>query len=399
MTAGAREEEHLTKRRRIVVVTNTPWNMLRFRADLLRELAARGWHVMAAAPFDAAQEAEIRALGAVPARIPMNAAARNPVPDLRSLVALRALYASFRPDVVHHFSSKPVIYGSIAAKLAGVPRILSSITGLGIAFDGQRRALNRLVTKLYRVALRGRVIAIFENDDHYEKFVAARFIERRRGVVLAGSVGIDVAAIRRMVDGIKAERNLFVMVSRMLWSKGVGDFVEAAGLLKRRRPDAHCVLIGGTREDYASANPDFVPRDWLEARTAEGVVRWVGMQGPGEVERWMARACAVVLPSFYAEGMPRTLMEAAAAGRAIVTTDMPGCREAVVDGITGSIVPPRSPEMLAKALQSLMDDPERAAAMGDAGLKLAWERFDQHTIFETLFRLYEGRTMPDGSPA
>lgn len=373
--------------------------MLRFRSDLLRELAARGWNVVAASTFDAAQEAEIRALGAVPARIPMNAAARNPVPDLRSLLALRSLYASFRPDVVHHFSSKPVIYGSIAAKLAGVPRILSSITGLGIAFDGQRRVLHRLVTRLYRVALRGRVIAVFENEDHYERFVETRFIDRSRGIVLAGSVGIDVAAIRRIVDGIEAERGLFVMVARMLWSKGVGDFVEAARRLKRARPDAHCVLIGGTREDYASANPDFVPREWLEARAAEGLVTWAGRQGPGDVERWMARASAIVLPSFYAEGMPRTLMEAAAAGRAIVTTDTPGCRETVVDSVTGLLCPPRAPETLARALQSLLDDPERAAAMGEAGLKLAWERFDQHAIFRTLFDLYEGRAMASERPA
>jgi glycosyltransferase involved in cell wall biosynthesis len=375
-------------RQRIVVVTNTPWNMLRFRSDLLRELAARGWNVLAASTFDTAQEAQVRALGAVPVRIPMDAATRNPVPDMRSLLALRSLYASFRPHVVHHFSSKPVIYGSIAAKLAGVPRILSSITGLGIAFDGQRHALNRVVTMMYRVALRGRVLAVFENQDHYEKFVDARFIDGRRGVVIPGSVGIDVEAIRRTVDGIKAERGLFVMVSRMLWSKGVGDFVEAARLLKRDRPEVHCVLIGGTREDYASANPDFVPKEWLQARTAEGVVTWVGMQGPGDVERWMARASAVVLPSFYAEGMPRTLMEAAAAGRAIVTTDTPGCREAVIDSVSGLLCPPRAPEALAAALRSLLEDPERATAMGDAGLEIARERFDQRAIFTTLFALY-----------
>ena len=386
-------------RQRIVVVTNTPWNMLRFRSDLLRELAARGWNVVAASTFDAAQRAEIRALGAEPVDIPIDSAGVNPVADLRLLMALRRLYAAFKPRAVHHFSSKPAIYGAIAARLAGVPSIVSSITGLGIAFDPRRPMLNRTVTLLYRLSLRGRVVAIFENGGHHQRFLADRLIEPRQGVVLPGSVGVDVEAIRNSVDGIKAEPGLFVMVGRMLWSKGVGDFVEAARRLKRDRPEAHCVVVGGTREDYASANPDFVPKEWLQARAAEGVITWVGLQGPGNVERWMARATAVVLPSFYAEGMPRTLMEAAAVGRPIVTTDNPGCREAVVDTVTGLVCPQRSPQALAAALQLLLDHPERATAMGEAGLRLARERFDQRAIFRTLFALYEPQALAAGRPA
>jgi glycosyltransferase involved in cell wall biosynthesis len=386
-------------RQRIVVVTNTPWNMLRFRSDLLRELAARGWNVVAASTFDAAQRAEIRALGAEPVDIPIDSAGVNPVADLRLLMALRRLYAAFKPRAVHHFSSKPAIYGAIAARLAGVPSIVSSITGLGIAFDPRRPMLNRTVTLLYRLSLRGRVVAIFENGGHHQRFLSDRLIEPRQGVVLPGSVGVDVEAIRNSVDGIKAEPGLFVMVGRMLWSKGVGDFVEAARRLKRDRPEAHCVVVGGTREDYASANPDFVPKEWLQARAAEGVITWVGLQGPGNVERWMARATAVVLPSFYAEGMPRTLMEAAAVGRPIVTTDNPGCREAVVDSVTGLVCPQRSPQALAAALQLLLDHPERATAMGEAGLRLARERFDQRAIFRTLFALYEPPALAAGRPA
>jgi glycosyltransferase involved in cell wall biosynthesis len=387
------------RRPRIVVVTNTAWNMLRFRSDLLRELSARGWRALAASVYDEAQRAEVRALGAEPVDIPIDSAGINPVADLRLLIALRGLYATFRPQAVHHFSSKPAIYGAIAARLAAVPSIVSSITGLGIAFDPRRPILNRTVTLLYRMSLRGRVVAIFENAGHHERFLSDRLIEPRQALVLPGSVGIDIEAIRNSVDGIKAEPGLFVMVGRMIWSKGVGDFVEAARLLKRDRPEAHCVVVGGTREDYASANPDFVPKEWLQARTAEGVITWVGLQGPGDVERWMARATAVVLPSFYAEGMPRTLMEAAAVGRAIVTTDNPGCREAVIDSVTGLVCPQRSPQALAAALQSLLDRPERAAAMGEAGLRLARERFDQHAIFKTLFALYGVPAIPTGRPA
>lgn len=387
------------RRRRIVIVTNTAWNMLRFRSDLLRELSLLGWRVLAASVYDDAQRREVRALGAEPVEIPIDSAGINPVADVRFLVALRNLYATFRPQAVHHFSSKPAIYGAIAAKLAGVPSIVSSITGLGIAFDPRRPMLNRTVTALYRLSLRGRVAVIFENGGHHQRFLTDRLIDRRQGMVLPGSVGIDVEAIRSSVDGIKAEPGLFAMVGRMIWSKGVGDFVEAARLLKRDRPEAHCVLVGGTREDYASANPDFVPREWLQARAAEGVVTWVGLQGPGEVERWMARATAVVLPSFYAEGMPRTLMEAAAVGRAIVTTDNPGCREAVVDGVTGLVCPQRAPEALASALRSLVDQPARAAVMGEAALQLARERFDQHAVFRTLFALYETPMTSNGHPA
>jgi glycosyltransferase involved in cell wall biosynthesis len=211
-----------------------------------------------------------------------------------------------------------------------------------------------------------------------------RLVSAERTHLIAGS-GIGTTRLAPEPEGSRARRDTFLMASRMLWSKGVGDFVAAARLVRATYPDAKFVLFGGAQDDYGSRNPDFIDRHWLEALNVEGTVAWRGWTPPEVVEATMRRSIAVVLPSTYGEGIPRSLIEAAAAGVPIITTDTPGCRDAVLAGASGFLCPANAPEALAAAMVELLSRPQLVREMGATGRRLAVERFDQrHIVAQTL---------------
>jgi glycosyltransferase involved in cell wall biosynthesis len=303
----------MTQRRHVVLVANTGWNIVRFRGELIDALLAAGWTVSAIASFSEQHEARLRRVGVRPVHIDLDAAGRNPARDLAYLGRLTSCIRDLRPDVVHLFTIKPVIWGALAARFAGVPGIVASLTGAGILRADARPWLGRALRPLVRYALSGRPEIVFQNQDDMRAFIAAGMVDAARTSHIAGS-GIDTEALLPDFSRAANERNTFVMASRMLWSKGVADFVAAARLVQGRHPNARFVLFGGAREDYGSKNPDFIARPWLDALNREGVVAWRGWTEPDEVEAAMRTAAAVVLPSYYAEGVPRTLLEALAAG-------------------------------------------------------------------------------------
>lgn len=372
--------------RHVVLVGNTGWNIVHFRRDLIAALVRAGWRVSAIAAFDRKQLEQLTALGAEGIALEIDAAGRNPLDDLAYLFQLTRRLRRLRPDLIHLFTLKPVIYGALAAKLARVPGIVTSITGAGMLGGGSRPWLRRLLRGLMRAALSGRPLVVFQNPDDRAWFLAHGIVPESRAFLIAGS-GVDTEALRPPATP-SARRTSFVMASRMLKSKGVADFVAAARIVGRRHPDARFELFGGTSQDYGSKNPDFVERAWLEQVDREGVVTWHGWTAPAEVEAAMRRAAAVVLPSTYAEGVPRCLIEAAALGAPIITTDHPGCRDAVIDGETGTLVPPHAPEALAAAMAALLAEPARIAAMGEAGRRLACERFDQRLVNDATTTIY-----------
>jgi glycosyltransferase involved in cell wall biosynthesis len=378
----------MVDRPHVALVTNTGWSMVRYRGELIRGLLERGWRVSAIADFSDNDLAHLRRQGVAPVRLEIAAASQNPLQDLGYLMRLARVLRALRPDLVHNFSVKPVIYGSLAAKLVGVEGIVNSITGGGMLRADQRAGLQRVLRLLYRPALRGRTVAIFQNRDDLELFVGAGLIERAHTAYIAGS-GIDTATLAPDRSGAPSSRTCFVMACRMLWSKGVADFVEAARMIRPRHPEASFVLFGGSAEDYGSKNPDFIPRSWLEDLNREGVVTWRGFSDPALVERAMRSAAAVVLPSGYSEGVPRTLIEAAAAGAPILTTDTPGCRDTVIDQVSGFLCALNAPGELAEAMARLLDEPRLIVEMGRAGRELAVARFDRRIVIEETVRLYE----------
>ncbi|HEX6142160.1 MAG TPA: glycosyltransferase family 4 protein [Geminicoccaceae bacterium] len=379
--------------RHVVLIANTGWNVVRFRAELIAGLLEAGWQVSTIAAFSDEDLDRLQSLGARPVRLAIDAAGRNPVRDLIYLGQLARCIRRLRPDLVHLFTIKPVIWGALAAKVAGVPGVVASLTGAGILRADDRPWLGHLLRPLVRRALSGRPEVVFQNLDDMRTFVAAGMVGADRATHIAGS-GIDTLALVPDLSRPAAERTTFVMASRMLWSKGVADFVAAARLVRRRHPAARFVLFGGAREDYGSKNPDFIERPWLEGLNREGVVEWRGWTRPSDVEAAMRGAAAVVLPSYYAEGVPRALIEATSAGVPVITTDLPGCRDTVLEGRSGFLVPPRAPARLAAAMVELLRDPERAAAMGREGRRLAAARFDKRIILARTLAVYERALAP-----
>ncbi len=383
--------------RHIVVMANTGWSIVRYRGGMICQLVRQGWRVTAVANFDDRSARQVHDWGVDLVHLPMEGASKNPLKDARYFLKLFRLYRNLGPDIVHHFTIKPVIYGSIAAKLAKVPSIVNTITGFGGLFANEKPTLRWLILQLYRAALRGNVRTVFQNADDMSRFVTLGIVPEKAACVIAGS-GVDTRALTPPDGGDRAASNALLLVSRMLWSKGIHEFVEAARLVKSRFPDAQFIMIGGSIKDYGSKNPDFVPTNWLQDLNREGVVEWIGWQDPSVVESWMKRSAAVILPSCYGEGVPRTLIEAAACGTPIITTDIPGCRDIVIDGVTGYLCQPRSVPELASAIEKILCDPEFVSELGFAGRKLAVEKFDEKIIFSKLMQVYEA-VLPEAGAA
>lgn len=363
--------------RRLGLITSQAYSLVNFRGPLIRAWVARGIHVCALAPdYDDATRGAVAALGAEPVDFRLDRAGLNVVADLADLIALTRLLRRLSLDASFAYFIKPAIYGSLAARLAGVPRRLAMIEGAGYVFADdaplslRRRVLRGLVTHLYRVALRSAERVFFLNRDDVDLFVAARMASPAQLVELPG-IGVDLAhfASSPPPDGPP----LFLLVARMLAHKGVREFVEAARRVRAQHPQARFVLLGSP-----DANPASVPEAELRAWHEQGVVEWQPFVA--DVRPWLAAASVLVLPSWYREGVPRSIQEAMAAGRAVITTDTPGCRDTVLPGETGFLVPPRDGEALVAALMRFVENAGLAARMGAAARQRAEARYDVHVI-------------------
>lgn len=373
-------------RPRLLFVVNDPAFLLSHRREVALAARDAGYEVHVATPRLAGPVAEIGALGLHHHPIPLARGGRNPLAELRALAALTALMRRLRPDIVHKVTIKPVIWGGIAARLARVPASVSAISGLGYVFiaEGWRaRALRRGLGPLYRLALGGanrRVI--FQNAADRETFTRLGVALEGKAELIRGS-GVDLDLFHPVPEPAGAP--LVLMPARLLLDKGAAEFVEAARRLRAAGSDARFVLAG----DPNSQNPASVPAATLVEWRAEGVVEFPGHQG--DIAALMQAAHLVVLPS-YREGLPKALIEAAACGRAVVTTDVPGCRDAIRPGETGLLVPPRDGPALAEAIAALLADPARRRAMGTAGRALAEETFCIRGVVAEHLRIYDELT-------
>ena len=304
----------------------------------------------------------------------------NPLHELCTLVRLILLYRRERPDVVHHVAIKPVLYGSIAVRLARTQHVVNALAGMGWLFTSGA-GLARWLKPVVRWGL-GRLlrfgIALVQNPDD-ARFLVQLGVPETRIRLIAGS-GVDLQKFVR-----RPEPNgtpVVVLPTRLLWDKGVGEFVAAARLLKQRGIGAHFVLAG----EPDQANPSSVPLDQIAKWVEEGVVEHPGWVK--DMPTLLAESHVVCLPSFYGEGIPKSLIEAAAAGRPIVTCDMPGCREIVHHGDNGLLVPPRDAEALAEALAQLIGDPALRKQMGTRGRVRAEQEFGSEAVIQQTLALY-----------
>jgi glycosyltransferase involved in cell wall biosynthesis len=359
----------------VVVVGGWAPALVSFRGDLLREITARGHEVIAfAADGTPEVTAALARLGVDFHGLPLERSGLNPLADGRLLVGLARRLRALRPDRFFAYNVKPVIYGGMAAAATGVSHRTALVTGLGYPFLDQhklhRRALKLVVQRLYRAGLAGYHAIVFHNPDDRADAEALGLLPDRARTLLSNGSGVDLA---RFAFAPPPEGPVtFIYVGRLARYKGIFDFVEAARLLRARIPGARCQVLGWLDPHPSSASPAEVER-WQR----EGIVEYLGETG--DVRPFLRAASALVLPS-YREGTPRSALEAMAMGRAVVTNDVPGCRETVVHGESGLLVPARDPAALAAAMAELAADPVRLALMGARSRALAEEKFDVHAV-------------------
>ncbi|MDY0309491.1 MAG: glycosyltransferase family 4 protein [Castellaniella sp.] len=330
--------------------------------------------------------AQLEALGLTHHVLPLSRTSMRPWTEARSLWAIWHLFRQLRPDLVHAVTLKSVLYGGIAARLAGVPAYVAAISGLGYVFiqgSGARGVLKRLALILYRLALgHANSRVIFQNVSDRDVLVQAGAVRPAQAVMVRGSgVDLDRFAPAPWPDGPVT----VAMASRLLHDKGVREFVEAARLSASRGDGLRWRLAGSPDLE----NPASVTHDELASWTAEGVVEYVGECA--DVAGFYAQAHIVTLPS-YREGLPKSLIEAAACGRPVVTTDVPGCRDAIEPGVSGVLVPPRDARALADAIAALAGDAGLRERMGAAGRALAERDFGLDRIVRAHLDVYAGLT-------
>jgi len=356
----------------IALVCNTAWAIYTYRHGLLRALTQAGARVTVIAPRDRTFE-PLEAMGCRCIDLPVASKGTNPLHDLGTLRALYHRYRSLKPDVVFHYTIKPNIYGSIAAWLARVPS-LAVTTGLGYVFIQKSRAA-QVAKLLYRFAFRFPREVWFLNQDDEAAFRSGNLLAHPERARLLHGEGVD---LEQFAFTPLPERDTFsfVLIGRLLWDKGVGEYVEAARALKARYPRARFQLLGPVGVD----NPSAISRGDVAAWEREGIVEYLGETA--DVRPFIEAADCVVLPS-YREGVPRTLMEASAMGRPIVATDVPGCREVVENGVNGLLCDARSAASLTERLTDMLElAPAERKKMAGAGRKKIEKEFDERAVIQ-----------------
>lgn len=380
---------------RLLFVVTEDWAFLRHRLPMAR--AAQDMGLEVAVAVQAGNHAEaIRALGFTLFDAPVRRAGISPVRDIAYLARLICAVHRFRPDIIHNVAAKPVLYGTLAARLARrSATVINAFTGMGILFtgdgDGRRSLKSRLVGGLLltalRVLCRGRRTRMLVQNADDRAFLAREAIgDAARTVLIPGS-GVDDQAFHPLPEPAQGPVTA-TLVGRLLRTKGVGDFIAAARLLKDRR-DIRLVLVGTPDP----GNPTSVSENELRMWTAEGLIEWWGERA--DIPGVWAQSHIAVLPS-WREGLPKGLLEAAACGRPLVATDVPGCRELVRPGQNGTLVPRGDATALAAAIAALADDADRRRAYGAAARRDIEERFSAACVAEQVTALYRG--VLDGAP-
>jgi glycosyltransferase involved in cell wall biosynthesis len=360
---------------KVMICLNTAWNLLNFRAGLIKALVAQGHEVVAVAPYDG-YAPRLEALGCRFVALPMDNGGTHPVRDALLMWRFWRLFRLERPDVYLGYTVKPNVYGSLAAHALGIP-VINNIAGLGAVFirDGW---LVRVVRWLYRTALKRSAKVFFQNDDDRQLFIGAGLVRSDLTALLPGS-GIDLTRFVLTPLGVLGQggrKFRFLLIARMLRDKGVGEYVEAARLIRARWPMAECCLLGF----LDVMNPAAISRSQMQAWVGEGDVNYLGVSD--DVRTEIAQADCIVLPS-YREGTPRTLLEAAAMGRPIITTDAVGCREVVDDEDNGFLCTVRNAEDLAEKMGRMLSlTHAQRCEMGQRGRAKMVAEFDEQIVIK-----------------
>lgn len=370
--------------KRLLIIVNNPAFFLSHRLPIALAAKAQGYEVHVAT-MDGAAAKQVRAQGLQHHVIALTRSGKNPVQELYSIVALWRLIRRLQPAVIHAVTIKPVLYGGLAARLACTGRFLAAISGLGYIFTQNTGWLRRMVLWMYRWALGSAgTRVIFQNAHDEALMLQAGVVKPEQCVLIPGS-GVDVQQF-----ALRPEPELpltIFMAARLLKDKGVREFVEAARQSHRAGYDWRWRIAGSPDP----GNPASIHAEDMHAWQAEGVIEWLGERD--DIPQLYGEAHIAVLPS-YREGLPKSLIEAAAAARPVVTTDVPGCRDAIIDGQTGLLVPAREARALFEAVEVLALDARRRHQMGQAARALAEQRFSLQQVISAHLVLYEELSAP-----
>jgi len=376
-------------KKKLLFVVGVDWSFTSHRLPIALEAIKQGYEVHIAAAITDKREM-MEAHGLIVHPLPLNRGSTNPLAELKTFFAIWKLFNNVRPDILHLVTIKPVLYGGIAARFTTIKNVVSAVPGLGFVFlaKGAKAAIRRMiVAMLYRLALgdilgyfggKKNIKVIFQNPDDKKQILAITGLPEEKTVMIRGS-GADLSKYIQepLPDGVP----IVVMAARLLRDKGVREFVEAATMLKNEGIKARFCLVG----DPDLENPSSVTVAELAAWQAEGNVETWGYRT--DIAQIFAGSYMVVLPS-YSEGLPKVLIEAAVCGRAVVTTDVSGCRDAIEADVTGLLVPAKDAAALAEAMEKLLNDRELCKKMGEAGRKFAEQEFDIKNVVATHMGIY-----------
>ena len=365
---------------KIAIVANSDWYLYGYRLSLVQELVRLGHQVtLISPPGRYVKQLQSKGLTWLPIKLARRGV--NPIRELVSFLQIYRIYRFAHFDTVHHFTIKCVIYGSLAAKIAGVRGVVNSITGLGYMYVNEKlitRFARRLVNFLYRVTLRESIV-VFQNPSDRDYFLETKLIREKQGQIIKGS-GVDINRFTYQAEPSGHPR--VILVSRFLWDKGIGEFIEAAMAINSKINQAEFALVG----DVDPGNPASIPVAVLRGWTETGKIKMMGWSD--NLPQIYKETNIVCLPS-YREGLSKVLIEAAASGRACITTDIPGCRDVVIHGVNGLLVPPKDVKALIESMLFLINNPEVRKKMGQAGRAIAEREFSSKRVNEETIAVYE----------
>ena len=370
----------------IIIIGTVASSFLGFRADLIKILIQKNHIVYAfTSEYTNSELEKIKLLGAIPVTYEQKRGGLNPLVDVISTYLLTNKIKAIAPDLVFSYFSKPVIFGTLAARWAKVPRVIGMLEGLGYTFTKQPKGLikrtqliKQIQIALYRISLPRLDTLIFLNPDDPNDLLEEYSIKVRKVEVLGG-IGLNL-------DDYSYSNNypknpVFIFIARLLAEKGIHDYIAAAKIVKNIYPQARFVVLGAIDKVALGALTEVELRQVIKASIIEY---------PGHVNNvsdWITKSSVFVLPSYYREGVPRSTQEAMAIGRPIITTDVPGCRETVVDGVNGFLVEKWNPKALAEKMIYFIEHPEQIKKMGDESYKLAQEKFDADQVNKRLINM------------
>jgi glycosyltransferase involved in cell wall biosynthesis len=362
----------IEEKKRVALVVNSSWNIFNFRLNLIRGIQAQGYEVILIAPYDKYSEILKREFRYFDVKI--NNKGTNPVEDIGTFMEFYTIYKLTKPDVVLHFTIKPNVYGSMACRMLGI-KTINNIAGLGTLFI-KDNIMTSFVKLLYKFSQTKVDKIFFQNRDDYKMFILDNLVKQYKSSILPGS-GVDINKFRPIKDDKKDNTFRFLLVARMLWDKGVGEYIEAIKIIKAKHDNVEFQLLGFLDVENRTAISKNQMQEWVDS----GLVNYLGVSD--NVQESISKVDCIVLPSFYREGTPKSLLEGASMAKPIITTDNVGCRDVVDDGVNGYLCKIKDSKDLAKKMQMMLNlSKSELKKMGENGRNKMIMEFNERIVID-----------------